>query len=152
MKRLFIEIDKADDHVETLAYLGSSMHGLEPTESFFDTVLDEALMKTRESWEAVKAHDEIYCSTALIPRFGMGSSLGSGSLFNALMFKAIEEGTEGKKIFMFREYSGIRWYELKRDLVDKAFRKNYLYTKSEDGESWEQVDIDKLINEELDAD
>lgn len=150
MKRLFIEIDEREDsHLETLSVLGALMHGLEETKTFFDTVIDDALLKVKDVWSAVLEHDEIYCSTALIPRFGFGSSLGSGTLFNSLMYKASEENIEGKKIFIFREYDSIRWDELKYELVDKAFRKNFLYVQSKNYEKWEQVDIDNLLKTKL---
>lgn len=150
MKRLFIEIDENDvSNLETLSRLGSMMHGFPNAETFFDTIIDDALSKSSEVWDAIKEHDEIYCSTALIPLFGLGSSLGSGTLFNGMMYKAIEENITDKKIFIFRDYDEIRWHELRGELVDKAFRKNFLYVKDETYDKWLQVDIDKLIREEL---
>jgi hypothetical protein len=151
MKRLFLEIDEIDNgHLETLASLGSHMCGYEDTQKpFFHTTIGEAAFHVKETWQAVKDHSHIFVSTSLIPRYGYGSSFGSGMLMNNLMYKAIEEGVEGKSLYFFNEYDNIRWDELEKDLVDKCFRKNFLYVRDENFEKWEQVDIDKLIKEKL---
>lgn len=150
MKRLFIEIDELEAReLATTEFHAANMHGLKD-EDFFDTVIDDAMFKTKELVQAIKDHDEIYCSTSLIPRYGFGSSIGSGNLFNQMMYKAIEDEIFGKKVFIMNEYDNIRWYNLKRDLVDKAFSRNFLYVRDENFENWVQVDIDKLIKTELD--
>lgn len=151
MKRLFLEIDEIDEsHLETLASLGSHMFHYEDTlKPFFNTVIGEAAFHTQEAWDAVKSHDQIFVSTSLIPRYGFGSSFGSGMLMNSLMYKAIEEKVEGKSLYFFNEFDNIRWDELKKDLVDKCFRKNFMYVRDENFDNWVQVDIDALIKDKL---
>lgn len=151
MKRLFLEIDKATpDWIETLSinghYLFDKIDSEEP-KKFFDTIIEEAAFHIKEVWEAIKTHDQIFISSSLIPRYGFGSSFGSAMLMNNLMHKAIEEDIEGKQLYFFNQYSNIWWSELESELVDKCFRKNYLYTEDENGDSWVQVDIDKLLKE-----
>jgi hypothetical protein len=150
-KKLFLEIDKAEDGwLDTLSYLAKHMFKLSDTEgSFFDTVIEEAAFHSKEVWKAVKEHDQIFASTSLIPRYGYGGSFGSGTLMNNLMYKAIEENVEGKELYIFNTYEHIWWSELDRDLVDKCFRKNFLYTHDEDHDNWIQVDVDKLLKDTL---
>lgn len=146
IKRLFIEIDSLKEgKLKTDSSLASDMHGFEMTQDFFDTIIDNAHKNKDKILEALKIHDEIYASTALIPR----GSETSGDLFNGLMSYAISKGIEGKSVFLLRRFNDIFWGELEKDLVDKCFRKNFLYFHGEDYEAWYQVDIDRLIKEKL---
>lgn len=151
-KRLFVEDDEILKEGEFRTNLRTCIltHGfttLKKEDKFFDTVIVDALNKTKEVWEAIKSHDEIYASTALIPLFG--GSYGSGMLFNNMMHKAIEEKLQGKKVYMLREKKSIRWDELKSTLLQGAFEHNELYVLSseDDDRKWEKVDIAQLVGE-----
>lgn len=154
MKRLFVEIDKCKDgELETWAMMAALMHQLPDTpmyiDNFFMTVIENAGHKAAEVWEAIKAHDEIYASTALVPRASYGGKSGNARLFDSLMKMVIDEKVTGKKVFLLREYKEIWWWgELELRLVDLAFRKNYLYVTDEHDETWVQVDTDRLIREQ----
>jgi len=147
MKRIFVEIDDIDgDEIETWSRLASLIATGKTSDNFFDEIMGDVFSKAEEVWEAVKTADEIYAATALIPHFG---GYGGGTVFNNLMWKAMEENTEGKSVYLFRRYNEVRWDELDAKLVDKVFRKNFLYVHDENMDKWEQVDIDKLLKEEL---
>jgi hypothetical protein len=115
-------------------------------DEFFDQVLTNALMNSQEVWAAIKQADEIYASTALIPLMGFGSSMGSGMLFNNMMYQAIKENVVGKKVFIIREFKDVMWEELEAELVEQTFGpgKNELYTLNSDL-VWEQVNIEELL-------
>lgn len=149
VKRLFIEIDpiKADE-LETWATSSVLMHGLPDDNAlistFFDTVIDCAYRRGAEVWDAVKTHDEIYASTALIPRGSYGGSTGAGALFNQLMDLSIKEKITGKKIFILRSYDEVMWDQLEPSLIKKALQKNDLFVQR-DYDTWEKINVAKLL-------
>jgi len=153
MKRIFIEVDdekESADIIGTVANFTAASAGIAiPADSlsFFDQIIYDAGGNAMDAWEAIKSADEIYMSTYISPRWA-GSDFGAPMLFNIMMYKAIEENITGKSIYIFNEYRSIHWDNIKGDYVDKAFRKNFLYTLDKDRNNWEQVDIDKLIKEE----
>ena len=141
MKTLFIETDSEVNwgHLETLSKL------FEEDYNKFDIVITNASQRAEELIEAIQQADKIYLDSALVYNyFGDGSTL-----FNAMMYKAIELGIEGKEVYFFREFDGIQWDDLRKHLLDKTFRKNYLYVENTTGDKyvWEQVDIDKLLEQ-----
>ncbi len=141
MKRLFIEIAGEDnDKLTTISFDSSARHGLEMTDSLFDTVIHNANKNKKEILDAIKTHDEIYASTAFYPQ----GEETSGDLFNNLMEYAIATNIEGKKVYLWREYNQISWTELDIKLLRNCFTKNNLYVKLND-DNWEQVNIKKLI-------
>ncbi len=156
MKRAFIEIDDIDEgRLKTLA----NLFDIKDDDWKFDFKIDQAGYNGQKVWEAIKLSDEIYVDTALIPSMG----ITSGSVFNNMMHKTIEAGLKGKKVFIFRGYNQINWGELRSKLVSEAFKENQLFVQKEVQEThiregytspimvyaWEQVDIQKLIEEEL---
>lgn len=153
MIRLFIEDESLKnqniaDKAEALSIFAASVAHVKPEEhmKFFDIILDQALDHGAETWEAIQKADEIYMSTALIPL--VYGDYGSPGLFNNMMHKAIESGLSGKKVLIFRQYHGIQWCNLRKELVDDAFKKNFLYVLAADEKGWEQVDIDNLLRTE----
>lgn len=148
MKRVFIENANRFDRsrMDTL----SKLFGQDYRK--FDKIVLNAALDTKRTLEAIKKADEIYIDSALVYNIVEGDA---STLFNGMMYHAINEKMENKKVFIFRTYDHICWDGLKADLVDKAFRKNYLYVMAENDDDvthnsqWEQVDIDKLIKEKL---
>ena len=141
MKTLFIETDSSvdTDHLKTLSRL------FEQDYTKFDEVITNASRRGEELIEAIKRADAIFVDSALVY-----NPMGDGAaLFNAMMYNAIKLGIEGKHIHFFRSYDDVRWHDLRKHLVDKAFKKNFLYVEVYDNNkySWEQVDIDKLLKE-----
>lgn len=146
ISRLFIEIsERVDPNIWMTSMVACHLHKVPFMPNFFDTVIYHAGLKFNEVWNAIKLHDEIYCSTSLAPHFGVTG----GQLFNNLMRQAIQEGIEHKKIYILREFNNIDWEELKAELVNKSFRANTLYATDARIKNWVEVDIDKLINERL---
>lgn len=142
-KKLFIDLDDYDEsRMQTLAYAFGNKSG----KWDFDTIIEYA--QGKQTWEAVKTHDEIYADTALINSY---FNMGSSNLFNLLMHKAIEENVYGKSIFLFSGLDELQWHTLNKKMVDKAFRKNFLYVekRNDSWSTWEQVDIDNLLKELL---
>lgn len=154
MKRLFIEIDYKinTDHLETMANLFEMKDGW----NFYATITSAA--HQADLTDLIKEMDEIYMDSALI---NSGYGIGSGTLFNQLMYRAIEEKITGKKVFIFRKYNEVQWYNLRAELVKKAFKDNELFVYIEVEKElpeysipvtvfeWEKVDIKKLIKEKL---
>lgn len=156
INRLFIEADSMEtennkDMAGTLAHFAAAVAKVDVGQDamkFFDVVIDDALDRGPEAWKAIMGADEIYMSTAIVPKIGSGGGgYGSPALFNNMMYKAAEAGLENKKVFIYREYGAVRWENLRKELVDRAFKKNFLYVQSADGMSWEQVDVDTLLRE-----
>lgn len=142
MKRLLIENDSKIDLSRIKHYIKDMGYN---SDTFFNETIIEATMNGLETWAAIKRADEIYAESSLIDFMG----ISGGTLFNGMMYRAIEENVTDKKMFFFSNYEDIWWDNLNADLVDKAFRKNYLYVMSKNWPGWEQVDIDKLIKDKL---
>ena len=87
MKRLFIEnaavlsMSRVNSYIKDL--------GKDPY-TFFDKIITNAFCNSKEVWESIKEVDEIYTESSLIDMFGTGG----GTLFNAMMYRAIEEKIE----------------------------------------------------------
>jgi hypothetical protein len=142
-KRLFIETDSNVDygHLETLSRI------FEKDYTKFDIVITDASIRVHELIDAIREADDIYVDSSLVYNpFGDGSTL-----FNALMKQALALGIEGKQVHFFRSLEGVNWGYLDMELVDKVFRKNFLYVENDNGDKyeWEQVDIDKLLHDYL---
>jgi len=144
MKRIFIDSDVIqDDEVGTAEYTIEIAKGIQG-DFTFDQVVGFAWHDGVPAWEAVKSADEIYANTSLVPLCGYGSYTGSVVVMDVMMEKAIAENITGKSIYFLRPFKDIDWEGIDMELVDKAFRKNYLYTLESDYK-FEQVDIDSLI-------
>jgi hypothetical protein len=145
--RLLIEGEGQDETEHEYRRAQRTVHnlmGAGNTEYVFDMSLFDALYNGSEAWKAIKAHDEIYCSTSLVPLIG---AMGSHTLFNGMMYRTIEEGVTGKKVYILNEYGNIQWDNLEAKLIGGAFKKNYLYVLAKDRNTFEQVDIDNLLRE-----
>ena len=68
--------------------------------------------------------------------FGLGSSLGSGTLMNALMYNANKDGLSGKKLYIAHRFGGIQWDELRPELVEECFSRNDIYVLTDDETEW----------------
>lgn len=153
MKRLFIESDVLDvselrSSQASVALLLDSKHLSFPEEKVFDEVVDFAWHKPEVAWEAVKRSDEIYASSSLVPLAGYNTYTGAPVVLNVMMKKAIDENITGKSLIFIRSFDDIEWDQIDMKLLDKAFRKNFMYTlEYENGYVQKQVDIDKLIRD-----
>lgn len=111
----------------------------------FSEVLDRAWHDLENTWRAVKAADEIYSDSSLMPLIG-NSYMGAPVIFNGMCERAIKEKVTGKSVYILRSLKDIYWDMIEVKLLDKAFKKNYLYMYNEKREI-EQVDIDKLLKD-----
>lgn len=150
LMRLYIEADQKldEDEIETVTGFCTHAAGLPMSfnpEHFFHQIIINAVHEGDSVWEAVKAADEIYVSTALIPLV-YGGNFGSPSLFNSMMYKVIEENVRGKKLFMCGADRRIWWSNIKQDWFKKAFRHNALYLQTDEG--WQRADINQISETE----
>lgn len=134
MRKIFIEIDKYEtDHIET-------MEDLMGVEFKFDEIIEDAYFKGADLLTSIEAADEIYVETALIDR--------SGTLFENLMYHAVEKKWTGKKLFIFRPFKSI-WFSCLHHTKNTrtVFSKlgNELFVVSDGGYEWEKVDVLKQI-------
>lgn len=156
MKRIFVEVDEKDDgdmrtnlrrlyHIHQNANTGIEVKG----EEFFDIIIDNAMMQSEKVWDEIKTADEIYCSTAIIGQFG--GDYGSPMLFNNMMALAGRDQLKGKKVFIFREFGSIQWFNLKSKYFEKVFKngENEIYVLSEDHNRWVLVNPIEALNEML---
>lgn len=111
-------------------------------EKVFDIVIDDASNKTTDLLKAIQECDEIYTRTSFC-RGGEGT-IDSADLFDKLMESVISKNITNKTLYILNEYDRIMWNELDHKLLDKAFKKNYIYTLNYET-GFEQVDIDELL-------
>lgn len=138
MKRLFLENDNKLDLSRVKSYIRDTFNYKDDPEKFFDTILLEATFNPMEAWEAVKSHDEIFAESSLIDMMGVSG----GTLFNNMMYHTIEAGLTGKKVYFFSSKEDIWWDNLERDLFEKAFLNNQLFTLESDkelGSQWVEI-------------
>ncbi len=147
MKRLYIENGPMEFNRDSFGtaqrqvYLWKNIEVGED-EKVFDIVIDDASNKTEEVLKAILACDEIYTKTSF-SRGGDGDK-DSPDLFDELMEVVISKNITNKTLYILNEYDRIMWDELDSKLLDKAFKKNYIYTLNYDT-GFEQVDIDNLL-------
>ena len=147
IKRLFIEIDKDDTDTLTTnirsVYFRSGLSNTDIDESqVFDKIISEAGENPQETFQAVMEHDEIYTSTALIPSY---TNVSSADLFNTLMFQANKHGVKGKRLYILREFYRVQWDNLRYKLAKECFTNNQLFVEA-DGDGWEEVSLEKLLD------
>lgn len=140
-KRLFLESDFLhDDELRSvkrgvyciLKDLGEEFN----KEDVFDTVIDYAWHKLDEVFEAVKSHDQVFADTSLMPLIS-GHYSGAPVIFNEMMKRVIEEGVEGKEVFILRPYDDMHMDEdfIDLDLIPQAFKNNKLFFYTDSYES-----------------
>lgn len=149
MKRIFIESDilkesEVQSVLRSVDDSGMMLVSHRNAKKFFDKIIGRAMFDFDGTWKHVKEADEIYISSAIIPIDGCYR--GSPELFNGFMKLSIKENITGKKVYINRMRDSIHWRNLEKKLVNKCFKKNYLYALNGDHE-FEQVDIDKLLKE-----
>lgn len=86
----------------------------------FDEALDFAWHDLDKTWKAVKAADEIYANTSLMPLVG-NSYMGAPVIFNGMMERAIKEKVKGKDVYILRTLADIDWDMIEVKLMSKAF-------------------------------
>lgn len=149
MKRIFIDSVKADeDEVESAEFTIEIMlnkKNLPIPTPIFNQVVSNAWHEADIAWEAVKSADEIYANSSLVPLSGFNSYTGSPVVFDVMMEKAITEDVRGKSVFFMRPFKNIYWEQIDVELLDKAFKHNFIYTLED--RDFVQVDIDKVIRE-----
>lgn len=95
----------------------------------FDAKQDFAWHEADSAWLAVKAADEIYGNTSLVPLCGYGSYTGSPVVMNVMMKKAMDENVTGKRVYFLRPMKDIEFDQIDLDLLRLCFGKlNELYT------------------------
>ena len=126
--RLYVEGEGELETMQELHHAQRIVHfinGPGRTTEVFDTKIYEALFNGQEVWAQVKKHDQIYCSTSLIPLYG---AVGSGSLFRNMIHLAASEGVAGKEIYIVNRFESISWHELDSfALTAKVFESNKLF-------------------------
>lgn len=143
MKRLFIEAQSEDkDKIQTCALLCSFAKKEGGRKDFFDTVMSNAMDYHEETFKLIKEHDEIYCSTRLIP---MGGAYGSGILMNNLMYKAIKNNITGKSLYIMGKLSNIMWGELNKKLFQQCFKVNKLFILDKEGEEFIEAPYKEIL-------
>lgn len=145
IKRLFIEIDNADEgEMTTWMYQVCLRHNLDlDTEEVFDKIISEAGLQPQDTFQAVVDHDEIYASTALYDNY---TGVSSPTLFNSLMYHANKNGVKGKKLYILREFNNVQWENLKADLAKECFTNNQLFVLPDDwADGWREITLEELI-------
>lgn len=147
MKRLFIESDTLDqaelNTAKRRVYMILDKNKIHCSDEVFDEIKDFAWHEGVEAWEAVKRCDEIYAMSGLIPLLGYGSYTGAPVVMDRMMQAAVAENITGKSVIFLRKFADIDWNNIDLTLLDKAFRKNFLFTLEE--KEFVQVDIDKIL-------
>ena len=148
MNRIFIEIDPDNEYNKS--QLKSSMRGClflhdidSDGERFFDRVICEARFEPN-LFEYIRLADEIYMDSSLMPLVTY-TRIGAPELWDTMMAKAAEAGLEKKSVYIKRELKDIDFENIDAELLDRVFRKNFLYVANYDTYRWEQVDIDSLL-------
>lgn len=132
------EISRAQDDVAELC----DAKGEKYVRRVFTQILDRAWHDLEKTWAAVKAADEIYAVTSLIPLSG-GSYIGAPVIFNGMCEKAIKENVTGKDVYILNSLKNINWYMIKTDVMKKAFSKNNLFMY-DDNYDLVKIDINKI--------
>jgi len=98
-------------------------------DTVFDTIIDYV-------FEAVKSHDQIFADTSLMPLIS-GHYSGAPVVFNEMMKRVIEEGVEGKEVFILRPYDDVYFDDsmIDLELIPQAFKNNKLFFLTDDYES-----------------
>lgn len=155
-KRLFVEIDKTNEHNEwELSCHKNSCRRIcdrsmpdtekQKDEKFWWKTVDNARFQPK-LFEYIQKADEIYMSTSIMPLVG-GTSIGSPETWHAMLQAAAKTGLSGKKVFISRPHDDIYWENLDHKLVSTVFKNNELYTISPDDRTWVKEDIKKLVKE-----
>ena len=89
-------------------------------DTVFDTTIDYAWHKLDEVFEAVKFHDQIFANTSLMPLIS-GHYSGAPVIFNEMMKRVIEEGVEGKEVFILRAYDDVEFDDRHLKITSYSF-------------------------------
>lgn len=137
-KRLFLESDIL--HEDELRFVRRKVYFIlkDLGEEFdgkvvFDTTIDYAWHKLDEVFEAVKSHDQIFADTSLMPLIS-GHYSGAPVIFNEMMKRVIEEGVEGKEVFILTPYDDVYFDDsmIDLELIPQAFKNNKLFFYTDD--------------------
>lgn len=145
-RRIFIEsdilrVDEIQSAQNAVEYLCESK-GVKFVRRVFSEILDKAWHDLEKTWAAVKAADEIYADSSLLPLCG-GSYMGAPVIFNGMCERAIKEGVKGKDVYILNELKNINWHMIDLALMRKAFKNNNLFMYNEDREMV-KVDVSKI--------
>ena len=129
-RRIYIEsdilhTDEFNSAQETVSDFAKDK-GLKCVDRVFSDVLDFAWQNLEGTWAAVKAADEIYATSSLMPLSG-NANIGAPVIFNGMCERAIKEKITGKSIIILNEFKNIYWYMIKIDIMKKAFKENNLF-------------------------
>lgn len=108
----------------------------------FAEVLDRAWHNLEKTWISVKAADEIYADSSLMPLIG-NSYMGAPVIFNGMCERAIKENVKGKSVYILNSLNNINWYMIDIPLMKQAFKDNDLFMYNDDYEIV-KVDVSKI--------
>lgn len=153
MKRIFIESDIVDDaqlrRLERNVYNYWNNKGVVLPDDIFDEVIDRAWHDPERAWNAIKEADEIYAVSSLTPLLGYGTYTGAPVVFNTMMQKIIDTELTGKSLILQTSLDDIDWDDIDPELLDKAFKKNFMYVLEWNDAKKEyelnQIDINNII-------
>ncbi len=136
-RRIYIESDilHADEFRSAQRKIQNFIEsfGLKCVDRVFSDVLDFAWHDLNKTWEAVKAADEIYATSSLMPLIG-NSYMGAPVIFNGMCERAIKENVTGKSVFILNHSNGIYWDMIDIKLMKQAFKHNDLFMYNDDYE------------------
>lgn len=145
-RRIYIDSDivQADEFTsaQRAAYDFAEDLGLKCVERVFSEVLEFARRDMEKTWKAVKAADEIWAMSSLMPLHN--GYAGAPVIFNFMCKKALEENITGKSIFLLTDFSNIYWNMIEIPLMKKVFKKNYLYAYNDNGYDLVKFDVTKV--------
>jgi hypothetical protein len=145
-RRIYIESDildamefrSAQNTVENFV----ESFGLKCVDRVFSDVLDFAWHDLETTWKAVKAADEIYATSSLMPLIG-NSYMGAPVIFNGMCERAIKENVTGKSVFILNNLKSVYWDMIDMKLMKQAFKHNDLFMYN-DEYKLEAINVQKI--------
>lgn len=145
-RRIYIESDilQADEFRNAQRDVSDFVKekGLKCVDRVFSDVLDHAWHDLEKTWAAVKAADEIYATSSLIPLCG-NDYMGAPAIFNGMCERAIKENITGKSVIILNRLENISWNSIDIKIMKKAFKKNDLYMY-DDNYDLVKIDVSKI--------
>lgn len=104
----------------------------------FSKVLAHAWHDLEGTWAAVKAADEVYATSSLLPLSG-GTYMGAPAIFNGMCDRAIKENITGKSVIILNNMKYISCNYIDIPMMKKAFTDNLLVMYNDE---YELVNVD----------
>ncbi len=146
IRRIYIESDilHADEFrsAQCEVFDFAKKQKLKCVDRVFSDVLDYAWHDLPKTWNAVKAADEVWATSSLMPLSG-GSYMGAPVIFNGMCERAIKEKITGKSVIILNHLKNINWYMIKIDVMKDAFKENSLFMY-DDNYQLAKIDVSKI--------